>query len=124
MQIKIYISFDLSIRGDYKGFYSWLDKNNAEERGNGYAYIKDYFCPDKVFSGAKDFKEKNTMFFNYLKKDIKKFAEISNSDRIYVTLKVIDSDYIGGVFLFGRKQSSPWEGFNNDSETNNDFDFS
>lgn len=124
MKMKIYINFDLSIRGDYKGFYTWLDKNNAEERGSGYAYIKDYPFPEKEFRGAKDFKEKNIKLFNYLRKEIKDFAEIGTADRVYVTLKVIDTDHIGGMFLFGKSQSAPWKGYYQvEGDKNNDFDF-
>lgn len=125
MNVPFYISFDLSLRGDYQGLYRWLDKNKAEERGNGYAFIKSYNCPDSELEGATDFKEKNYKFANYVKKEILEYAEIGSSDRIYITLKLIDNNHVGGLFLFGKKQSEPWEGhYQDDSEISGDFDFS
>lgn len=123
MEKRIFINFDLSLRGDYKGLYKWLDKNNAEERGNGYALIKKYFYPDSELAGASDYKEKNMKLINFIRKDIKKFAEIGSSDRIYLTFETFEKESLGGIFLFGKKQATPWEGhYNESSETETDFD--
>ena len=115
MKIKIYINFDLSLRGDYKGLYKWLDKYNAEERGNGYALIKEYLFPDSEIEGVTDFKDKNFKLINFIRKDIKKYAEIGSSDRIYLTLKTLGRGNLGGAFLFGRQQATPWEGYYQES---------
>lgn len=124
MNINFYINFDLSIRGDYKGLYKWLDKNNAEERGNGYALIKGYHFPDSKMSGLTEMGEKNNAFAVHLRSEIKEFASINKSDRIYLTMGIIGGDKIGGIFLFGRKQASPWEGsYLDDISTDIDFDF-
>jgi len=31
MKSAVWISFDLDIKGDYKGFYAWLDNHGARE---------------------------------------------------------------------------------------------
>ena len=110
MKITFYISFDLNIRGDYKGLYKWLDKNKAEERGSNYAIIKGYDFPVTEISGLTKVSEKNNAFAKYLRNEILQFVNISSSDRIYLTISMIDTNHIGGIFLFGRKQSNPWEG--------------
>ena len=122
MKINFYINFDLSLRGDYKGLYKWLDKNNAEERGNGYALIKKYNFPDSKLEGIIKEIEKDKMLINYIRNDIKKFVEIGSSDRIYITFKTIGKNNLGGIFLFGRKQSAPWEGYYQ-KESKIEFDF-
>ena len=124
MEIKLYINYDLGIRGDYKGLYRWLDKNKAEERGNAYALIKKYDFPDSELTGVTGFKEKNLKFIKFIKDDILKFATIGKSDRIYMTFNTIEIRNLGGVFLFGRNQASPWEGYyqeDSDSDINIDF---
>ena len=110
MKITFYINFDLNIRGDYKGLYKWLDKIKAEERGSNYAIIKDYEFPETEMVGLTKIYEKNNAFAKYLRNEIKKFVNVGNSDRIYLTIAMIGTDHIGGIFLFGRRQSSPWEG--------------
>ena len=118
MKITFYINFDLNIRGDYKGLYKWLDKNKAEERGNNYAIIKNYDFPDSEIEGLTIVADKNRAFSNYLKNEIIEFATIGKTDRIYLTLKVLGRENVGGVFIFGRKQSNPWEGAYTEDEDN------
>lgn len=110
MKLHFYINFDFGLRGDYKGLYKWLDKNNAEERGNGYALIRKYEFPEKELEGASGYKEKNQRLITYLRTEIKEFAEIGPSDRIYMTFVPLELGKLGGIFLFGKKQASPWEG--------------
>ncbi|WP_432670536.1 hypothetical protein [Flavobacterium sp. SM2513] len=121
MKIKFYINFDLNIRGDYKGLYKWLDKNKAEERGNSYALIRDYDFPETEIKGLTTIAEKSTAFAKYLRNELKEYVEIAKTDRIYITFKVLGGDNIGGIFLFGRSQSSPWEGYAD--VDNNDVNF-
>ena len=107
MKITFYINFDLNIRGDYKGLYKWLDKNKAEERGNNYALIKKYDFPEKEIEGLTTIAEKNNALAKYLRKELTEYVEITKTDRIYITIKVLGGDNIGGIFLFGRSQSNP-----------------
>jgi hypothetical protein len=122
MKIKFYINFDLNIRGDYKGLYKWLDKNKAEERGNSYALIKNYDFPETEIKGLTTMVEQNNAFAKYLRNELKEYVEIAKTDRIYVTFKVLGRDNIGGIFLFGRGQSSPWEGYADDDNSDINFD--
>jgi hypothetical protein len=124
MKITFYINFDLNIRGDYKGLYKWLDKNKAEERGSNYAIIKKYDFPDEKIEGLTKVLAKNNAFAKHLKEEINEYVTIGKSDRIYLTLKVFGRENIGGIFLFGRKQSDPWEGtYTEDDNTDDNFDF-
>jgi hypothetical protein len=123
MKITFYINFDLNIRGDYKGLYKWLDKNKAEERGSNYALIKNYDFPDSEIKGLNTIAEKSNAFANYLRKDIVESVEIGKTDRIYITIKVLGGEHIGGIFLFGRSQSNPWDGYADNDKNDVNFDF-
>lgn len=115
MKLDFYINFDFGLRGDYKGLYKWLDKNRAEERGNCYALIKGYQLSSEFFFGLTDVKEKNLKFIKHIQQEIKESVELSSTDRIYLTFALIDSNKLGGAFLFGKKQSTPWEGHYSES---------
>jgi hypothetical protein len=123
MKITFYINFDLNIRGDYKGLYKWLDKNKAEERGNNYALIKNYDFPDTKIQDLSTIADKSNAFAKYLRNDLTESVEIGKTDRIYITIKVLGGEHIGGIFLFGRSQSNPWDGYAGDDITDVNYDF-
>jgi hypothetical protein len=99
MTKAIWISFDLGIEGDYKGLYKWLDKNNALECGDNFAYFK------KNLTSSDDIPR-------ILKAEIKEDVSIKKGDRIYVIYRNIDKK-VKGDFIFGGRKRSPWEGFSN-----------
>lgn len=101
----IWLSYDLSINGDYEGLYRWLDDNDAKECGDSFAYFP--------------FSYNGTDFVESLKKDLKDNVEINEKkDRFYVIFKNEDDKYIGR-FIFGNRKASPWQGMgknNHDEE--------
>ena len=122
MNIRLYINYDLSLRGDYKGIYKWLDKNEAKERGNGYALIENYNIPESVISKSKDI-DKDATIIKYIREDLQESVDIKPSDRIYLTFKKLEDEKLAGIFLFGKPQMPPWEGtYNESSEAVIDFD--
>mgnify|MGYP001436978332 CR=1 FL=1 len=96
MKSLIWISYDLGLKGDYEGLYSWLDLHGAKE------------CGDSV--GFVSYEWKTNLFLE-LQKDIKKSVKITPKNRIYVIIPSDNSSkkYIG-KFLFGNRKASPWEG--------------
>ena len=42
MQRSIWLSYDLGVRGDYEGMYSWLENHAAKECGSSVAFLKNY----------------------------------------------------------------------------------
>lgn len=100
ISVRIWLSYDLGIRGDYEGLYKWLDEHKAVETGNSCAsFIME-------FSSIDD---------NIIKKEL--IDSLKNVDtknaRIYVIRKSQTGDSIStrGGFLFGGRKSSPWEGY-------------
>jgi len=92
----IWISFDFGVRGDYEGFYTWLDKNDAIECGDSLAHLK-YECSGDLIET--------------LKKDIKGAIDITKKTRIYVIFRDTETKKMKGRFIFGKRKSSPWSGY-------------
>ena len=98
MKKAVWISYDLGIKGDYQGLYSWLDDHNAIECGNSVAFIH---YPTK----------KNLI--PELKKDLESKIDFKSGDRIYIVrIEAIEGkDLIRGRFIIGKRKSNPWEGY-------------
>lgn len=100
--VKLFwISFDLGLKGDYEGLYSYLDTNGAKECGNSIALLKLPLSSRNEDPVAK------------LKKELLENVQLNKTDRIYIVWRdVKDGKSIArGTFLFGNRKRSPWEGF-------------
>jgi hypothetical protein len=92
----VWISYDLGVRGDYEGLYTWLDSHQAKECGDSLAvltYRYDGSLPDK------------------LKADLKKSISIDKRTRIYVVYREITTNKNKGRFLFGGRRAAAWTGY-------------
>jgi hypothetical protein len=49
----IYISYDLSVEGDYSSFFKWLDQHKAKECGEGLAYLNISLKSNDILSEIK-----------------------------------------------------------------------
>lgn len=92
----IWISFDLGLKGDYQGLYSWLDRNGAKECGSSLAVLK--------YNSNKDIP-------NEIEREIKVHVNLSQGDRIYVVWKEDSSGKIKGRFVNGGRKRAPWQGY-------------
>jgi hypothetical protein len=105
MELSIWMSYDLGIRGDYNGLYQWLDTHNGTECGNSIAFVKFEYQTD---------------FLNELKADLQETVDIKNTDRIYVIYYNTEKKQTAGKFLFGNRKAAPWIGYAIASETSED----
>jgi hypothetical protein len=100
MKKLVWLSYDLSITGDYSNLFQWLDEHDAVECGDCIACFKYDFKTNLKQELQKDLKSK-------IKIDVKK-------DRLYLISPKKDVDnrekYFG-TFLFGRRKASPWIGY-------------
>jgi len=97
MQEKtVFISFDLGLRGDYTGLYSWLDKHEAKECGNGLAAVKFAFDGDLLPS---------------IEQNLKDSVRFEKTDRLYIIWKDNQSGKFRGKFILGSRKPAPWEGY-------------
>lgn len=108
---RVWLTFDLGVRGDYDGLYQWLDEHKAVECGNGVATFEFDFGSPKLPSIASIMP-----MLDNLKNELKERVEgIETKGRVYVLTLVNVSDNLSpaGVFLFGSRKQSPWDGFAN-----------
>jgi hypothetical protein len=98
--MKIWLSYDLGIRGDYDGIYRWLADHNAEECGDSVAVLS--------FADNGDLR-------NDLKKDLKKHVKTDARTRIYLVSR--GEKGMTGSFVMGGRKSPPWTGFSSKEST-------
>ncbi len=91
-----WITYDLGLKGDYSGLYTFLDTVGAKECGDSIAFFEKNYVGDII---------------SEIKKDILNYATISKTDRIYLIHNENESGKVKGNFLFGGRKRSPWEGF-------------
>jgi hypothetical protein len=84
---RVWLSYDLGLRGDYESLYEWLDEKGAEECGDSIA----------TFSTTETIEQ--------LKDSLTDVLSGSPKARIYV----ITPDGIG-KFIFGKRKAAPWTG--------------
>ena len=94
MKKTLWLSYDLGVRGDYEGLYTWLDGKNAIECGDSLAFIKTDISDDIIES---------------LKKDIEEHIETNKKTRIYIIYR--DNNKMKGKFLIGSRKAAPWTGY-------------
>jgi hypothetical protein len=96
MKKAIWISFDLGVRGDYEGLYTWLDSKGAIECGDSFAFLNYEVSGDIVES---------------LKKDIEENIDITKKTRIYAIFRDSSTKKMKGKFIFGNRKAAPWTGY-------------
>jgi len=99
----IWLSYDLGVNGDYEGMYAWLDDHGAKECGATAAYLQ--FIYDGDLPGS-------------LKSDIERVVALNKRSRIYVICR--KDEKMAGRYLIGHRKGTPWEGFGNKDETEED----
>ena len=92
----VWLSFDLSLNGDYDGLFKWLDERSAKECGDGLAFF--------------EFEFHTTNEQEELIRSIAETVSINNKrDRIYA-IWMRQDDKVQGSFLFGSRKRAPWDG--------------
>jgi len=97
MKKAIWISFDLGVRGDYEGIYTWLDDHGAIECGDSIAFIKEY--------------EHSGDLRTALKKDITDSIDVTKKTRVYIIWRDSETKKMKGNFVLGKRKSPPWSGY-------------
>lgn len=100
MKKSIWISYDLGIKGDFQGLYTWLDDHNAIECGNSVAYI-EYEVDTEVNLLPK------------LKKELEANVQFKQGDRVYIVRREVEKKgtFVRGRFIIGNRKSNPWKGY-------------
>ncbi len=93
----VFLSYDLGFKGDYPGLYTFLDKHEAKECGNGLAVFEFPISEDD--------------FISELKNEIESVAHLEKSDRLYIIWRDETTGKVKGKFLQGNRTRAPWEGY-------------
>ena len=99
MGIRVWITFDLGVRGDYDGLYKWLDEQKALE------------CVDSTATFFWDYSENMK---TEIKESLQNSVEFKKTDRIYLIFQKPDNGYTGS-FIIGKRKASRWEGYSVES---------
>lgn len=102
----VWLSYDLGATGDYEGMYAWLDNLGAKECGSSVAYIKRY--------------EHDGDLIDALREGIAEHVQLGKRARVYAIARRNDGRTVG-KYVIGRRKASPWEGFGDADETQEDF---
>jgi len=105
MNRTYWLSYDLGVGGDYEHLYQWLDDHDALPCGNSVAMI--HYTTKK--------KDVDQAFADDLTQNIS-----LNPGNILYIIRRNDSGEIKGRFIFGKRKSSPWEGYGSKPSENID----
>ncbi len=101
----VWLSYDLGVRGDYAGLYSWLDTRGAKECGDSIAVFKyDY----------------EGQLRDALIADLRNAIELTRRTRLYAVFRDPDTGRARGTFIYGNRRASPWTGYAANAETADD----
>ena len=98
-----WISYDLGLKGDYSGLYTWLDSVKAKECGDSIAF---FTLEDKG------------NYVEEIKEEILKYTKLGKSDRVYLIFRENKTGKLKGNFLFGGRKRAPWEGYSTEDQGN------
>lgn len=107
---RVWLTFDLGVRGDYDSLYQWLDEKEALECGSGVAtFMYEFGISDRQLTAPEI-----VPVFDRLKTELQERINGIEKGRVYA-LTQINGPKLGplGLFLFGSRKISPWDGFAN-----------
>lgn len=102
MKKSYWLSYDLGVGGDYAHLYQWLDDHDALPCGNSVAFFS--------FSYISDDAEKELL------EDIKRVVDLQPGNILYLIRKKDDGNGSVGSFIYGKRQSTPWDGYGTKTE--------
>jgi hypothetical protein len=85
---RVWLWYDLGLRGDYQSQYEWLDEKGAKECGDNLVTFMSHQTPDQ------------------LRKQLKDLLGETSKARVYVITR-----NAGGKFLLGARKAAPWAGY-------------
>ena len=106
----VWLSYDLGLRGDYKGLFAWLDKQQAEECGHHLAFFNYKLEPKTISVTPKGYDWSRGMI-EEIKESILGSVKVSKNDKIYLIWRDDAENKIKGEFIVGSRGRAPGEGY-------------
>lgn len=104
--MRVWLSFDLGVSGDYEGMYAWLDEKGAKECGDSVASF--------MFPGD------NGDLVASLKSELENEVKLNKRSRIYVVYN--HGGKYKGKFVVGGRKNPPWDGYGIHEDAGDDED--
>lgn len=90
---RVWLSYDLGLRGNYDALYEWLDEKGAAECGDSIATFQTDRTKDELRS-----------------EQVELLGESSKA-RIYLVVQDLVNHRVTGTFLLGKRKAAPWTGY-------------
>jgi hypothetical protein len=94
---RVWLSYDLGLKGDYEGLYAWLANHGAKECGDNVATF--------LLEDARNVEQSMVMT------ELLKHVQLGQRDRIYLIWYDEVSKKIRGKFLAGGRKPARWAGY-------------
>lgn len=107
MRKAIWLSYDLGVKGDYDALYAYLDNQGAVECGDNVAFFNTEFI-----GNDQDLER-------MIREEIRATVRLSKTDRIYIIYRREDKR-VSGKFIAGKRKASPWQGFGQQNDAEDD----
>lgn len=108
MEVRVWLGYDLGVKGDYPGLYAFLDDHDAIECGESFCSFL-FECSDRDNLKPE------------LLAAIESAVQLAPTDRLYVIYRRNDN-LTSGSFLWGRRKANPWEGYGSKRENTEESD--
>ena len=108
MEARVWLGYDLGVKGDYPGLYAFLDDHDAIECGESSCSFL-FECSDRDNLKPE------------LLAAIESAVQLAPTDRLYVIYRRNDN-LTSGSFLWGRRKACPWEGYGSKGENTEESD--
>ncbi|MDX6385895.1 MAG: hypothetical protein QOK48_3468 [Blastocatellia bacterium] len=96
MKRAIWICYDLGVRGNYDGLYTWLDEHEAQDCGSNLAFLRY---------------EDQGSLVKTITAELQQLFHDSRHARIYLIHRDDKTKKVKGSFIIGGRKAPPWSGY-------------
>jgi hypothetical protein len=101
--MRVWLSYDLGLDGDYESLYGWLDSKNARECGDSLAtFLVNQALIDESGVTVNEMLKRELLAAITLK---------PKRDRLYLIFQKPGDGGWTGRFVFGNRRRPPWVGY-------------
>lgn len=97
---RFWLNYDLGLRGDYPGLYSWLDSLGARETGPSSAI----FTLENEAQTDEEVKE-------LVLASLSAHCKLKEGDRVYLIWNSPETGKSKGSYIYGNRLRPKWEGY-------------
>ena len=107
MERIYWLSYDLGVGGDYEKLYEWLDDHDARPCGQSVAFF------------TYKSRRRDIGIDEALEQELTHLLDLRPNNKLYI-IRRKDDGKLSGSFIYGKRSSSPWEGYGKKPNGNDD----